>query len=112
MQLAVVSYLPCNADISSETEASYPMSVEFLDIAIRIVLVVATAFLFALVLAAYLRLKNRKLLFISIGFGIFFIHALIYIPEVLTPGFLLNENAHLLIHLIALIFIVVGILTN
>jgi hypothetical protein len=88
------------------------MSIEILDIAIRIVLVVATAFLFAIVLAAYLRLKNRKLLFISTGFGIFFIHALIYIPELIAPTFLLSENAHLLIHLIALIFIVVGILKD
>jgi hypothetical protein len=88
------------------------MSVEILDLIIRIVLVAATAFLFAIVLTAYLRLKNRKLLFIAIGFGIFFIHALIYIPEMFTTGFVLSENAHLLIHLIALIFIVVGILKD
>jgi hypothetical protein len=88
------------------------MSVEILDIAIRVVLVAATAFLFAIVFAAYLRLKNRKLLFISIGFGIFFIHALIYIHELFATGFVLSENAHLLIHLVALIFIAVGILKD
>jgi len=88
------------------------MSVEILDITIRVVLVAATAFLFAIVLAAYLRLKNRKLLFMSIGFGIFFIHALIYIPESFATGFMLSENAHLLIHLVALIFIAVGILKD
>ena len=87
------------------------MSVEILDIIIRIVLVAATAFLFAIILAAYLRLKNRKLLFISIGFGIFFVHALIYIPE-LFATFVLSENAHLLIHLVALVFIGVGILKD
>jgi hypothetical protein len=88
------------------------MSIEILDLIIRIVLVAATAFLFAIMLAAYLRLKNRKLLFISTGFGIFFIHALIYIPELLAPAFVLSENAHLLIHLVALIFIAVGILKD
>lgn len=87
------------------------MSVEILDIVIRVVLVIATAFLFAMVLTAYLRLKNRKLLFISIGFGIFFIHALIYLPELFST-FVLSENAHLLIHLVALIFIAVGILKD
>lgn len=98
--------------MSLRTEALHPMSVEILDVIIRIVLVIATAFLFAIVFAAYLRLKNRKLLFISIGFGIFFVHALIYVPELFAPGFLLGENAHLLIHLVALIFIVVGILKD
>jgi len=88
------------------------MSVGILDITIRIVLVVATAFLFAVILAAYLRLKNRKLLLISIGFGIFFIHALIYIPELFATGFVVSENAHLLIHIVALVFIVVGILKD
>ena len=47
-----------------------------IDIIIRIILTVATAFLFSIVFAAYLRLRNRKLLLISIGFGIFFAHAL------------------------------------
>ena len=88
------------------------MSVELLDIVIRAVLVIATAFLFAIVLTAYLRLKNRKLLFISIGFGIFFFHALIYLPELFASGFVVSENAHLLIHLVALIFIAVGILKD
>ena len=87
------------------------MSSEILDIAIRVVLVAATAFLFAIILAAYLRLKNRKLLFISIGFGIFFVHALIYFPE-LFGTISLSENEHILIHLIALIFIAVGILKD
>jgi hypothetical protein len=87
------------------------MSVEIVALVIRVVLVVATAFLFAIVLASYLRLRNRKLLFISIGFGVFFVHALIYIPELFTT-FVLSEDAHLLIHLVALIFIVVGILKD
>ncbi len=88
------------------------MSIEILDIAIRVGLVAATAFLFALVFMAYLRLKNRKLLFISLGFGVFLIHALATIPELFTPGFVINENTHLVIHIVALFFILVGTLKD
>ena len=67
------------------------------------------AILFGIVFLAYTRVKNRKLLFISIGFGVFFIHALIYLPELfLETSLNLGENGHLLIHLIALIFILFG----
>ena len=87
------------------------MSVELLDIIIRVGLVVATAILFSIIFAAYLRLRNRKLLFISVGFGIFFAHGLITIPE-LFMNFVITENMHLLIHLIALAFILVGTLKD
>lgn len=72
---------------------------------------VATSFLFAIVFAAYLRLRNRKLLFISVGFGIFFAHALITIPE-LFMNFVITENMHLLIHATALAFILFGTLKD
>jgi len=87
------------------------VSVELLDIIIRVGLVVATAILFSIIFAAYLRLRNRKLLFISVGFGIFFAHGLITIPE-LFMNFVITENMHLLIHLIALAFILVGTLKD
>jgi hypothetical protein len=87
------------------------MTVELTDLIIRIALVIATALLFAIVFAAYLRVRNRKLLFISIGFGIFFAHGLITIPE-LFLGFMITEDMHLLIHLIALAFILLGILKD
>jgi len=57
------------------------MAVELTDLIIRIALVVATALLFTIIFAAYLRVRNRKLLFISTGFGIFFAHGLITIPS-------------------------------
>ena len=87
------------------------MEIELIDIVIRIGLVIATAFLFSIVFAAYLRLRNRKLLFISIGFGIFFVHGLITIPE-LFMNFMITENMHLLIHLVALAFILLGTLKD
>lgn len=84
------------------------MSLPFFDIALRIVLVVATGILFTIVFAAYLRLRNRKLLFVSTGFGIFFAHAVVYIPELFVPINALDENTHLVIHLVALVFILLG----
>ena len=88
------------------------MSLSILDIAIRVILVFATALLFTIVFAAYVRLRNRKLLFVSIGFGIFFVHALLYLPELWGPGIPIDENTHLLIHLIALSFILLGTLKD
>jgi len=98
------------------------MNIEFIEVVLapeigivplilRIAFVVATAFLFSIVLSAYLRVHNRKLLFISVGFGIFFVHALITIPE-LFLNFVINENTHLLIHVVALAFILVGTLKD
>ncbi len=87
------------------------MALELFDAIIRVGLVIATAFLFSIVFAAYLRLRNRKLLFISVGFGIFFAHGLITIPE-LFINFMITENTHLVIHLIALAFILLGTLKD
>ena len=90
------------------------MVVTILDAVIRVALVLATGFLFGIVFLTYLRLRNRKMLFISAGFGIFFVHALIYIPELFNAAYtvMLDENVHLVIHLIALIFILVGMLKD
>ncbi len=90
------------------------MHIELVDIVVRVALVLATSFLFGTVLLAYLRLRNRKLLFVSIGFGIFFIHALIYVPELIWDEYrlVLTENTHLLIHSVGLVFIALGILKD
>jgi len=90
------------------------MPIEILDVVVRVGIVLATSFLFGIVFMAYLRVRNRKMLLISIGFGIFFVHALIYIPELITEEWhlILAENEHLLIHLVALIFITAGILKD
>ena len=89
------------------------MTIELIDVVIRVGLVIATAVLFSIVFAAYLRLRNRKLLLISIGFGVFFIHAIITLPELFfNIGYMIDENTHLLIHLVGLFFILIGILKD
>jgi hypothetical protein len=88
------------------------MSLPLVDIVLRIALVIATGILFTVVFAAYLRLRNRKLLFLSTGFGIFFVHALIYIPELFGPTYIIDENTHLVIHLVALFFILLSTLKD
>ena len=89
------------------------MTIELLDVVIRVGLVIATAVLFSIIFAAYLRLRNRKLLLISVGFGVFFVHAIITIPELFFGiGYMIDENTHLLIHLVGLFFILIGILKD
>lgn len=89
------------------------MAFELLDVVIRIGLVMATAVLFSIIFAAYLRLRNRKLLLISVGFGVFFVHAIITIPELFfSNGYMIDENTHLLTHLVGLFFILLGILKD
>jgi hypothetical protein len=49
----------------------------------------------SIIFAAYLRLRNRKLLLISIGFGVFFVHAIITLPELFfNIGYMIDENTH------------------
>jgi hypothetical protein len=90
------------------------MPIGILDVVVRVGLVVATSFLFGIVSLTYSRLRNRKMFLISIGFGIFFVHALIALPELLSDAYriALDENVHLLIHFIALSFILLGILKD
>jgi len=87
------------------------MAVELIDVVIRVLLVLATGFLFGIIFVAYLRVKNRKLLLISIGFLIFFIQYVATIPE-LYFNFVIDENLHMALHLVALVFILIGILKD
>jgi len=89
------------------------VSIGLIDVVVRVGLVIATTVLFSIIFAAYLRLRNRKLLFISVGFGVFFVHAIITIPELFFGiGYMIDENTHLLIHLVGLFFILIGILKD
>jgi hypothetical protein len=83
-----------------------------LDVIIRVVLVAATSSLFGIVFLAYLRLKSSKMLFIAIGFGSFVVYALLTLPEILGQPLVFDENFHLFLHIIALTFILAGILKD
>lgn len=84
------------------------------DFLVRVGLVFATGFVFSIILLTYLRLKNRKMFLMSIGFGIFFLNALIHIPELFIEELklMLTENTYLLIYLVGSIFVAIGILKD
>jgi len=90
------------------------MSIGILDIIIRVGLTLATGFLFGIMFLGYWRTRTRKMLFITAGFAVFFIHALITIPELFSSAYqvAMSENVHLAIHLIGLVLIAIGILVD
>ncbi len=90
------------------------MPVGFIDIVLRIALTLATSFLFGIMFLGYWRTRSLRMLFITAGFGVFLIHALITIPELFSEAYAIaiTENVHLLIHLIALVLIAIGILKD
>ena len=80
----------------------------------RVGLVLATTLLFGVTFRAYLRMRSRRMLLILIGFGVFFVHGLISLPELVNDAYAiaLNEEMHLLIPLVGLVFILLGILQD
>ena len=91
---------------------AFHAGVTLVDIVGRLVFLAVTTPLFAIALLAYLRLRNRKTLLLTTGFGLFFFHAVISIPELFLLNYdvALNEGWHLLIDSIALILIFLGVL--
>lgn len=85
-----------------------------IEMIIGIGLIATTTLLFAIVLLAYLRIRNAKMLFITLGFGTFFIAAVLHLPKILSEeySFMLPENVFLLLQLIGLIFIAIGVLKD
>lgn len=90
------------------------MHIGLLDIALRVGLTLATTFLFGIMLLGFWRTRTRKMLFVTAGFAVFFVHALITIPELFSDTYqiAMSENVHLLLHLIALALIAIGILKD
>ena len=83
-----------------------------LDVALRIALVTATAFLFGIILQAYLRIRTTKLLYISAGFAVFLLHSLLFMPQIMFQSrtIQLTDNIHITFNLIALVLITLGII--
>jgi hypothetical protein len=90
------------------------MQIGLLDVAVRAGLILATTILFLVVISTYWRMRNSKMMLISVGFGVFWVHALISLPELVNEAYniALDENMHLLIPLVGLIFILLGILKD
>ena len=88
------------------------MSFSILDLVIRIVLVIAAAILFSLVVLTYNRIRNRKLLFISLGFGILLIHAFLTIPELMLNIVIISVNTDITLDVITLVLVLIGILKD
>jgi predicted transporter len=90
------------------------MPVGIVDIVLRVGLIVATSFLFGIMTVGYWRTRTRKMLLVTMGFGVFFVHALITVPELFSDAYqiALSENVHLFIHMVALTLIAVGILKD
>lgn len=85
---------------------------DIIDIVLRVALIAATASVFGIVFISYLRLRNSKMLLISSGFASFVLYALLSVPEILGSPIHVDENLHLLLHLIALVLILAGILKD
>ena len=90
------------------------MPIGILDIVLRIGLTLATSFMFGIMFLGYWRTRTRKMLFVTAGFAVFLVHALITVPELFSDTYqiALSENVHLLLHLIALALIAIGILKD
>jgi len=90
------------------------MHIGILDIVLRVGLTLATSFLFGIMFLGYWRTRTRKMLFVTSGFAVFFVHALITVPELFSDTYqiAMSENVHLLIHLIALVLMAIGILKD
>ena len=90
------------------------MHIGILEIVLRVGLTLATSFLFGIMFLGYWRTRTRKMLFVTSGFAVFFVHALITVPELFSDTYqiAMSENVHLLIHLIALVLMAIGILKD
>jgi hypothetical protein len=85
-----------------------------IEMVIGVGLIATTTLLFVIVLLAYLRIRTTRMLFISLGFGTFFIAAMLHLPKILSEAYslMLSENVFLLFQLIGLIFIIIGVLKD
>jgi hypothetical protein len=85
-----------------------------IEMIIGIGLIATTTLLFAIVLLAYLRMRNTRMLLVTLGFGAFFIAAILHLPTILSEdmSLMLPENLFLLLQLIGLIFIAIGVLKD
>jgi hypothetical protein len=85
-----------------------------IDALVRIALLLATGFLFVSILTAYRRMPTRKMTYFTLGFGTFFLQAILLMPELMLENYTMQftENVHLFVQLVALTFVTLGILKD
>ena len=85
-----------------------------IEMVIGVALLAITIVLFAVVLLAYLRMRNTRMLFITLGFGAFFIGAILHFPQIFIEEYslMITENVMLLFQLVGLLFIAIGVLKD
>ncbi len=90
------------------------MVVPWIAIIARIVFITVTIVVFSFSVLTYWRLRNQKTLLLTIGFGLFFVHGLIAIPELFSQSynFDFTDSLHLLIDATAVLFILLGVLKS
>lgn len=85
-----------------------------IEMVIGVGLIVTTTVLFTIVLLTYLRMRNTRMLFITLGFGTFFIGALLHLPQIFIEEYnlMITENVMLLFQLVGLLFVAIGVLKD
>jgi hypothetical protein len=85
-----------------------------IEMVISIGLIATTSVLFVIVLLTYLRMRNTRMLFITLGFGTFFIGAILHLPQIFIQEYslMITENVMLLFQLVGLLFIAIGVLKD
>ncbi len=88
--------------------------VTLIDIISRVVFLIITTVIFAIALLTYKRLRNKKTQLLTIGFGLFFIHGVLSIPELFYNTFNIEftDSLHLMIDAVALLIILIGVLQD
>ncbi len=76
----------------------------------RTAFVVVTTVTFAIALLAFSRVRKQKTALLAAGFGLFFVHGLLSIPELFSPSYNIDftDSWHLLLDAFAILLILVG----
>jgi len=98
----------------SECSLSRLVEMTWLFVLARLIFIITTTVVFAFSLVSVWRLRSKKTLLLALGFGLFFVHGLLSIPEIFynTYNIDFTESIHLLIDAIAVLFILMGILKD
>ncbi len=88
--------------------------ITWLFIVARVVFIIVATVVFAFSLLGFWRFRNKKTALLTLGFGLFFVHGLVSIPEILirTYNLQFTDSSHLLIDAIALLLILFGVLQD